>query len=150
MNPEQEGDMQLEGLSPWGAGGLASFVLAVLAGVGWLWRERQKRPLDDAEQGAGIERARMDEAAAIGMRAVVELLRQEVNTHAASLQDLRMQNSELARKFDSAQGEVLTLRVELKRVQDELDQEKRDNVLLKNRIGTLEREMQQAGLELPR
>lgn len=154
---EQEGDMQAEGLSPMAAGGLGSFILALLAGIGWLWRERQKAPLDYAERGAGIARAQMDEAAANGMRSIAELLRQEINLHAAALADLREQNTRMGQQLSEAQATVLALRQELTSVQSQLKVAKvraADAELraanLQARIAVLEQHIRQSGLEIPK
>lgn len=157
MNPEQEGGMAAEGMTTGWAGGVAAAVLAVLSAIGWLWKQRQERPRNDAEQSAGIARSQMDEAAAQGMRAAMELVRQELQTHAAELNDLRQQHRSLREQSEASQAEVLRLRGELQRVQTELDSEKaarqsenRRATRLQLRVETLEREIRKHGLELPR
>lgn len=147
---EQEGGMEAEGLSSAGAGGIAAIVMAALSGAALWWERRTRKPRTDAEQAADV-------AGLSSWREVIEMLRQELRTQQAEINDLRTRSDEQRQRTDKAELEVIRLRGELAQMQQQLQESEgkrataEDTVQqLKERVAVLEAELRKRGIEVPR
>lgn len=157
MQIEQEGGLGNDVLSGSGVGGVAALVAGLLSGVALWWSRRQNKGRIDADHAADVARARFDEASATTATAVLELLRQQLLTQQAEINDLKVRQEEQRERTAAAQSEVLGLRGELATMQQELrvSEHKRAEAEarvqeLTARVGQLEEELRKNGIEVPR
>ncbi len=139
-----------------GATTVGGLVFAVLAGIAYFVKWRAERPRDDAARDADIAASRFNTESAATASQLLELLRQQVSTLNADLQDIKQRSEEQRMQTEAAQQEVLRLRGELSRLQSLLDSEQKLRLgyeaevqTMRRRVGQLESELRRVGLEPP-